>query len=330
MMRPSVWAERLLTTGHRWGRTLRRDWAGMTPAAIRTALDTLARLNPGPASVRFEMCTVSGVPVAAVTAGDAPSLGRIVLAHGGGFAFGSPRTHRAFAAHLALESGWEVWLPDYPLTPESPFPAAVDALRRVWDAAPRQELCCVVAGDSAGGNLATALVQRLLHEGMPVPDALLLFSPWLDLARDSESNRLNLEALSPFDRSDMETYGALYAGAVPFEDPRVSPLRGSVAGFPPVFIESSEVEYLRPDAQAFVAVLKQAGVAVEERTEAFALHGWQLFPDLLPEAQRSVQAVGEFLRRLQPAAASRATVRRGNASARSSSVKVSGGAKRTA
>jgi acetyl esterase/lipase len=165
---------------------------------------------------------------------------------------------------------------------------------------------------------------------MPVPDALLLFSPWLDLARDSESNRLNLEALSPFDRSDMETYGALYAGAVPFEDPRVSPLRGSVAGFPPVFIESSEVEYLRPDAQAFVAVLKQAGVAVEERTEAFALHGWQLFPDLLPEAQRSVQAVGEFLRRLQPAAASRATVRRGNASARSSSVKVSGGAKRTA
>jgi len=330
MIRSSVWAERLLSTGHRWGRTLRRDWAGMTPAAIRKSLDTLARLNPGPVSVRFEVQSVSGVSVAVLSAGGAPPLGRMVLAHGGGFAFGSPRTHRAFAAHVAMESGWEVWIPDYPLAPESPFPAAGNALMRVWEAAHATGLRAVVAGDSAGGNLATALVQRCVQEGRPVPEALLLFSPWLDLAEGSESNGLNLEALSPFDRLDMKTYGEFYAGKLPLDDPQVSPLRGRVAGLPPVFLESSEVEYLRPDARAWAERLAEAGVPVEERTEAYALHGWQLFPDLLPEAQRSVQAVAAFLRRLQPSAASSARESRGHASLKSSSERVSGGAKRMA
>jgi len=302
----------------------------MTPAAIRSALDTLARLNPGPASVRFEISSVAGVSVAVLAAGNAPPLGRMVLVHGGGFAFGSPRTHRAFAAHLALETGWEVWVPDYPLAPESPFPAAGHALMRVWEAAQAPAVQAVLAGDSAGGNLAAALVQRCLAEGKAVPEAVLLFSPWLDLAEDSESNWLNLEALSPFDRLDMKTYGELYAGKMPLDDPQISPLRGRVEGFPPVFLESSEVEYLRPDARAWAVRLAEAGVPVEERTEAFALHGWQLFPDLLPEAQRSVQAVAAFLRRLQPSAASSAFESRGHASLRSSSVSVSGGAKRMA
>ena len=329
-MRPSVWAERLLTTGHRWGRSLRRDWAGMTPEGIRKVLDTLARLNPGPAAVRYEMLQVAGVPVATLARETGRAAGRLVLAHGGGFAFGSARTHRAFAAHLAQETGWEVWIPEYPLAPEHPFPAGRDALVQVWFEAVSGGLPCAVAGDSAGGNLAVALVQQVKAMEREVPAALLLFSPWLDLSLDSESNRLNLEALSPFDRSDMATYAALYAGELPLDDTQVSPLRGSVAGFPPVYIESSEVEYLRPDARAFAAALRAAEVPVEERIESFALHGWQLFPDLLPEAEYTVAAVGAFLRRLHPTAASSAEDSRGKASSRSSSVRVSGGAKRTA
>ena len=330
MMHPSEWAERLVTTGHRWGRTVRRDWAGLTPEGIRKVLDTLARLNPGPAQVRFATEAIQGIPVARLSVGDEPSAGVVVWAHGGGFAFGSPRTHRALAAHVALVSGWEVWVPEYPLAPEHPFPAGRDALERVWQEACRSGLPRVLAGDSAGGNLAIALTQGLVARGEGVPDAVIVYSPWLDLAPDSLSNRQNAEAWSPFDRTDMDVYGRMYAGNLPLDDARISPLRGTFEGFPQVLIESSDVEYLHPDARALAEALHAADIPYEERIEPHALHGWQLFPDLLPEAKRSVRALAHFLHRLQPTAASSATVSRGSAASRSASVSVRGGAKRTA
>jgi acetyl esterase/lipase len=302
----------------------------MSPEAIRKVLDTLARLNPGPAQVRFVTETMQGIPVARVRSGVEPSAGVVVWAHGGGFAFGSPRTHRALAAHVALATGWEVWIPDYPLSPEHPFPEGLDALDRVWQGGKCAGGACVLAGDSAGGNLAVALTQRLVARGEGVPDAVVVYSPWLDLAPDSLSNRQNAEAWSPFDRTDMDVYGRMYAGDIPLSDARISPLRGAFEGFPPVLIESSEVEYLRPDARLLGEALQRADVAYEERIEPLALHGWQLFPDLLPEAKRSVHALAHLLHRLQPTAASSATVSRGSASSRSASVSVRGGAKRTA
>lgn len=294
----SLIPERLLAAGHRIGRTLRRDYVGMTPKQIRLALDQLSRLNPGPFGASFEIQPVAGIPTARVTfPSQRQNPGVILLVHGGGFAFGSPRSHRALAVHLARSTSMEVWIPDYRLAPEHPFPAAMEDLRAVWQEMQAQgQTLHTVLGDSAGGNLAAAFVQWLL-QAQPTqrPAACALLSPWWDLSPQSLSNLQDEEAFSPFDRYDMLTYSNFYLQGHPAEDPRTSPLRGNFNGFPPTYLEGSKVEYLYPDIQKGREFLFQSNVPLTYREEALALHGWQLFPDALPEARRSVNALSEFI-----------------------------------
>lgn len=83
-----------------------------------------------------------------------------------------------------------------------------------------------------------------------------------------------------------------------------SPLRGSFEGFPRTYLEGSLVEYLWPDIQLGAEKLDKSGIELHFRQEPKALHGWQLFPDALPEAKRTLQALAEWLE--QPAAINRA------------------------
>lgn len=295
----SLIPERLLAAGHRIGRTIRRDYVGLTPQQIRLALDQLSRLNPGPFGASFEIIPIAGIPTARVTfPSRQQSRGIILLTHGGGFAFGSPRSHRALAVHLARSTSMEVWIPDYRLAPEYPFPAAMDDLQAVWQEMQAQGLTLhTVLGDSAGGNLAAAFVQWILdtHPSQR-PAACALLSPWWDLSPQSLSNLQDEEAFSPFDRYDMLTYSNFYLQGHPAEDPKASPLRGNFHGFPPTYLEGSQVEYLYPDIQKGRDLLRENGVPLAYREETRALHGWQLFPDALPEARRSVEALSDFIR----------------------------------
>lgn len=295
----SLIPERLLAAGHRIGRTLRRDYVGMTPQQIRLALDQLSRLNPGPFGAQFEITPMGGIPTARVTFPPHPQkTGVILLVHGGGFAFGSPRSHRALAVHLARSTSMEVWIPDYRLAPEHPFPAAMEDLQAVWQEMQAQgQTLHTVLGDSAGGNLAAAFVQWLLGaHPTQRPATCALLSPWWDLSPQSLSNLQDEEAYSPFDRYDMLTYSNFYLQGHPAEDPKASPLRGHFKEFPPTYLEGSAVEYLYPDIIKGRDLLLESGVQLTFREEAHALHGWQLFPDALPEARRSVEHLSEFIR----------------------------------
>lgn len=297
----SLIPERLLAVGHRMGRSVRRDYVGMTPQQIRLALDQLSRLNPGPFGAHFEMTKVGQTPTAKVTWPNAERRsGILLLVHGGGFAFGSARTHRALAVHLARTTGHEVWIPEYRLAPEHPFPAALEDLQAIALSmdVDRQPLVAVV-GDSAGGNLAASLVQWLasLHPKRMARGCVLM-SPWWDLSPQSRSNVQDAEAFSLFDRYDMLTYSNFYLQGANAQQPMASPLRGDFAGFPPTYLEGSLVEYLQPDIALGKEKLQAAGVDLVYREEEMALHGWQLFPDALPEARRSVEAISDFVKRL--------------------------------
>ena len=287
--------QRMLSTGHAWGRTLRRDVVGMTPQQIRTWLDGFSRLNPGPSGGTFEMGERGGVPTAVLRKSGVPAKGRVLMAHGGGFAFGSPRTHRALGMHLALRTGCEVWIPDYRLAPEHCFPAGIEDVLRVYEAATAEGGEVAVVGDSAGGNLAAVLVQEVRNRGGKMPSACALLSPWLDLRVESKSNQQDAHALSMFDAEDMRAYSLQYLGDQSPEDPRASPLLGDFSGFPRTHIQVSATEYLFPDALACRSALESAGVPCEWYVDAGALHGWQLFPDVLPEAQRALDALVRFL-----------------------------------
>lgn len=289
---------RLLMAGHRWGRLIRRNYVGMTPQDIRIALDQLSRLNPGPFGAEVHNEVVAGVPTMRIIwPRGTRRNGLVVMAHGGGFAFGSPVSHRALGVHLARETGLEVWIPDYRLAPEHPFPAALEDFRSI--AHHLSEIgrpITAIVGDSAGGNLAASWTRWLLeHLPQVGPAGCALLSPWMDLSPQSLSNLQDAEALSPFDRYDMLTYSEFYLHGHSAEDPEVSPLRGDFKGFPETYLEGSRVEYLWPDVEATASKLADLKVPSTLRIESEALHGWQLFPDVLPEAKRSVAGLAAFI-----------------------------------
>ena len=153
----------------------------------------------------------------------------------------------------------------------------------------------VVVGDSAGGNLAAVLVQAARNREGKMPSACALLSPWLDLRPQSSSNLQDAHALSMFDAEDMRAYSLQYLGEQRPEDPQASPLLGDFQGFPRTHLQVSATEYLFPDAMECRSALEAAGVPCEWYVDSGALHGWQLFPDFLPEAQRALDALVRFI-----------------------------------
>ena len=153
-----------------------------------------------------------------------------------------------------------------------------------------------VLGDSAGGNLALAAAMEWKKLSGQQVQGLGLFSPWLDLRAHSNSNRSNQTDLSPFERLDMVEYASHYLQGCPAEDPRVAPLNQSLSGLSNVYIEASKAEYLYPDFEFACEAFRSQNVSFADRLEINALHGWQLFPDVLPEAKRSVKAFSAFVK----------------------------------
>ena len=294
---------RFSSATHQLGRVIRRDVMGMTPEQIRVTLDRLAGLYPGHYSVGFESKELGGVPTAHLynkrfASGHAlePQNGHVLLIHGGGFSFGSSRTHRALASALVRQAAVDVWIPDYRLAPEHPFPAPLDdALAALMELQQLSHRPVFVAGDSAGGNLAMSAVLDALELKAKPLAGLMLLSPWLDLNQNSSSNQVGLTDQSPFDRLDMLEYATYYLQGTSPEHPRANPLARISDQMPPVYLEASKAEYLWPELTAFRNAYANTEANITVRTEERALHGWQLFPDLLPEAKRSVAAISDFI-----------------------------------
>jgi monoterpene epsilon-lactone hydrolase len=158
--------------------------------------------------------------------------------HGGGFVGCSPLTHRPLSASFA-KHGFRVFVPDYRLAPEHPFPAAIDDAIDVWRALRAEQEATggaqrmVVGGDSAGGTLALALMLRLRlrDAGEPLPVAAALFSPATDLAGCSASLVANAQRDAMFRGDSLHHLSEAYlAGADPMQ-PLASPVRADLRGF---------------------------------------------------------------------------------------------------
>lgn len=223
----------------------------------------------------------------------------LLYLHGGGFVFGSPRTHAAMAAQLGHRLSARVVLPRYRLAPEAPFPAAFDDVRLAWDA-----LCAsgvppghiVIGGDSAGGALALSLLGQLVADRVALPAGVFCLSPLTDMSHSGESFRSNAgkEALLPASRAgDM---GEMYLGGHPVDDPRVSPLNADFTGAPPVWITVGDTEILRDDARRMAARLQEAKVQAVLRERRDLPHVWPIFHNILPEARETLDELAQWIR----------------------------------
>lgn len=227
---------------------------------------------------------------------DTPSFGTLLYLHGGGYFACSPRTHRPITANFA-QKGLDVFSPDYRLAPEHPFPAAIEdavaSYRGLIDAGIDPRILAV-AGDSAGGGLALAMLLSLRDAGDQLPAATVLFSPWTDLAGTGESLRTNDRRDAMFPGQGMERAVAPYLAGTDPKHPLASPLYADLAGLPPMLVHVGSYEILLDDSRRLVDRAQRAGTAATIETWPVVPHVWQLFP--LPEAEQSMRKAADFLR----------------------------------
>jgi monoterpene epsilon-lactone hydrolase len=219
----------------------------------------------------------------------------VLYFHGGGFRLGSVRAWTPYLTRFAHAAGVEVVAVDYSLAPEHHHPSAVDEARTAYRWAAGRGAPVVVAGDSAGGNLAACLALDAGRGDLEPHAATILLSPWLDLTVTNRSFEENAGTDKLFSRAAAEEAARLYGGGHDAADPALSPGRGDWAGQPPLFLEASSTEVLRDDARHLAAAAVTAGVQVWFREFPRQPHDWHIAHPAPPATVESLRAVGAFL-----------------------------------
>lgn len=224
----------------------------------------------------------------------------ILYIHGGGFRTGTAGIARAVSAHLALGTGARVVLPEYRLAPENPYPAGLDDCVAAFGYAATLAPRVVVAGESAGANLALGVLLRLSADGDPRALAGVLYSGVFDQRADRYTTG------SWVDRRDSDTVlqgedGSMsrdYLGGHAADDPLVSPVLADLRGLPPLFVQASSAERLLDDSLDLVAAAARAGVHVEMEVWPKLSHAWQIAAGFLPEATEAAARTAAFVNRV--------------------------------
>lgn len=274
------------------------------PQQARAEFAALLETLPVADDIRFDEIKLGGVPVLRSEV-DGQGPGALLYFHGGAFVVGSAGGYRALAAELARAAGATGYSVEYRLAPEHPFPAAVEdavaAYRTLLETVPPAQI--VVAGDSAGGGLALSLLVKLRDDGLPLPAAALLISPWVDLACEGgtvTSKAASDPSLTP---AGLRAMAGHYLGGAEARSPLASPLYADLAGLSPLLVQVGSEEILLDDAVRLAGAAGAAGTAVQLEIWPDMVHVWHAFAFLLPEGRQAIAAAGQFLRQRIGAAA---------------------------
>jgi monoterpene epsilon-lactone hydrolase len=229
------------------------------------------------------------------------SSDRVLLCiHGGGFVGGSIYTHRKMFSHLAKAAGLRALLVSYRLLPEGAYPKPVDDVQAAYRWLLDQGTApgyIAFAGDSAGGWLALAVQLRAREQGLPLPAAALLISPWTDLEVSGESYATNRDKDPFFQAETVRGLARSFLGqAADPGDPLASPLYADLTGLGPVYIQAGGDETLLDDARRLDEQARKAGV--EARLDVFPgmLHTFQMAAGRAPEADDAIRRMADWVR----------------------------------
>lgn len=275
------------------------------PQQIREWFEAMMAPTPVAEGVTIQPLTINGHECELLHPANAATDRLVLYVHGGGWLFGSPRSHRVISSNLARASGASVLSVQYSLAPEHPAPRAHNDVFAAYEwALSRGYRTVAIAGDSAGGNMALATALRARDSGITLPAAVVLMSPALDLAGKGASHTEMADA-PLVDRPMMQLFSALYLGTTDPESPEVTPFAAYLSGLPPVLVHVGSWELLRSDSETIARRLEDSGVAVTLRLWEGMCHNHQLFAPFLDEGMESLNEAGAFLRAhlLEPATA---------------------------
>ncbi len=208
---------------------------------------------------------------------------------------GSGELCRAFAIGMAGRIQARVWSVDYRMPPDHQYPAALDDCLAAYRALLRERKPSeiVIGGGSAGGNLAAATVLRARDEGLPLPAAVFLGTPELDLTESGDSFQTNL-GVDTILRGSLMYDSLLYAGGHDLSHPYLSPLFGDFSkGFPPTFLSTGTRDLFLSNTVRMHRKLRNAGISAELHVEEAGPHGGF---SMAPEGEEMNRELRRFLR----------------------------------
>lgn len=205
----------------------------------------------------------------------------ILYCHGGGYSTGSTVYARTLTKKLAESTSMDVFAFNYRLAPEHPYPAATDDALKAWNYLMYLGYGArdvIVAGDSAGGNLALSLTLRLKEQERLLPRGLVLLSPWTDLTKSGKSYESRKEVDPVLDHEYLDRMIENYAGGQELSNPLISPLFGNFKGFPPTYIQVGDNEILLSDATLLHKKLLKENVSAHLDVYKGMWHVFQMSP----------------------------------------------------
>jgi acetyl esterase/lipase len=263
---------------------------GMIPARIHPSLWRL---------LKHERTTFAGRPAETFTpTGWTPASPTVLYYHGGGYITCSPGTHRDLISRIAVASGARTIAIDYRKAPEYPYPAPIDdceaAYRALLDSGtPADKI--FVGGDSAGGGLTLAVLQRARDAGLPMPRAAVLLSPWVDLECIGDSIKENA-AFDYLPASGLTMGVEHYLQGGDCRHPHVSAVNADLRGLPPLLMLTGGAELFLSENKRFAEVARAAGVPVVHRVEPGMIHVYPAFATFVPECASAIHDIGAFIR----------------------------------
>lgn len=267
----------------------------------RLGQEALGRLLTPPIGFSWEPFEVDGIPAAWVRPEGGHDRSKMILyCHGGGYTSGTLGYARLLASRMALATGYEVLAFQYRLAPEHTYPEALEDARLIWEYLMflgwgAREI--ILAGDSAGGNLALELALDLRNAQRMLPSRLILFSPWTDMTATADSYTECADKDPLLTRAYIEAVREAYAPGADWHEACYSPLFADLRGLPPTLIQVGGREILRDDSTRLYQKLQEAQVPAVLQTWPDMWHVFQMFP--LKAAGEAMEQMAQFLENLR-------------------------------
>jgi acetyl esterase/lipase len=266
----------------------------------RRRIDEVGSVWPVADDIKLDPVDLGGVPGEWSIAPGSDASRVLMFFHGGGYCSGSIRSHRRLVTEAGRAARRRTLAVRYKLAPEHRFPAALDDALLAWRFLRNQGVTSdriAIGGDSAGGGLTVALINRLREAENEQPARAWLLSPWTDLTM-SGATLASKDADDPLIHEAYlrELADAYLPAGMDRKDPRVSPLYADLHGLPPTLIQVGSAETLLADATRFAAAAGAADVAVTLEVWPHMIHAWPMWNARLGPGRRALLRAGSFIR----------------------------------
>lgn len=267
------------------------------PAEARPVFEAMFAEVPMPEGVNIEPGEVGGIPGLWLKPAEAPEDKVILYLHGGAYVIGSANVYKTIAGGLAQASGLNLFIPDYRLAPEHPYPAAPDDVLSCYRAllADDNYRYIAVAGDSAGGGLVMGLLLNARAHNLAQPACAVLWSPWLDLQCALPSIRSNAAADPTLEEEGLKISVRHYLGNTIPDDEILHPLRADLSGLAPLLIQVGSIEILLDDALALATQAARHETHCQLEVWPGMPHVFQGFAPALAEGSRALKNTHHFI-----------------------------------